>query len=91
MPVGFTLLVWSDNNQYMVVDYKLFSPGQPLVPNTLWVVEQIPGLVVGSCLTLQLERGYFPSYNIPNFAQVGLRTTAHCHPSEAVSRAFADL
>jgi hypothetical protein len=53
------------NNQYDVIDYNKFTPGQPLVPNTLFVVEQIPGLVVGGDVTHELERGYFPSYNVP--------------------------
>lgn len=29
------------NNQYMIVDLKLFGPGQELQPNLLWVVEQV--------------------------------------------------
>ncbi len=29
------------NNQYIVVDLKLFRPGQELQPNLLWVVEQV--------------------------------------------------
>lgn len=55
------------NNQYMIVNYNLFTPGQPLKNGTLFVCEQIPGLVYGEDLTHQLERGYFPSYNIPTF------------------------
>jgi hypothetical protein len=31
------------NNQWMVVDYKQFTPGKPIQPNTLWILEQIPG------------------------------------------------
>eukprot|EP01006_Ploeotia_vitrea_P023303 TRINITY_DN55741_c0_g1_i1.p1 TRINITY_DN55741_c0_g1~~TRINITY_DN55741_c0_g1_i1.p1 ORF type:complete len:564 (+),score=254.80 TRINITY_DN55741_c0_g1_i1:37-1728(+) len=58
------------NNQYMVVDYNLFQPGQPLPDNTLFVCEQIPGLMVGGDLTPQLERGYFSSYNIPYFKKI---------------------
>ena len=29
------------NNQYMVVDLKLFTPGQELRPDLLWVIEQV--------------------------------------------------
>ena len=37
----------SYNCQWMVVDYKLFELGQPLKENLLWIVEQIPGTMVG--------------------------------------------
>lgn len=33
------------NNQYMVIDYNRFKQGVEVMPGTLWVVEQIPGLV----------------------------------------------
>jgi len=55
------------NNQYMVLDTKLFTPGKMLPNNTLWIVEQIPGLVYGEDMTEILETGYWPSYNIPAF------------------------
>jgi len=58
------------NNQYMVIDYNLFEPGKPLKPGTLWVVEQIPGLVEHADVTEQLERGYWPSYNVPYFPEI---------------------
>jgi len=58
------------NNQYMVIDYKLFEAGKPLKPDTLWVVEQIPGLVEFADVTQQLERGYWPSYNVPYFQSI---------------------
>lgn len=48
-----------------VVNYNLFEPTKALQPNTLWVLEQIPGLVVGTDVTRDLELGYFASYNIP--------------------------
>ena len=61
----------------MVVDYKLFEQGKrelatgtgeaALKPNTLWVSEQIPGTVAMADVTQQLERGYWPSYNVPYF------------------------
>ena len=53
------------NNQYMVIDLKLFTPGQLLQPGLLTVVEQIPGLVVYTDQTNTLELGYWPSYNVP--------------------------
>jgi len=58
------------NNMYMIIDQKLFTPGQALLPNTLWVMEQIPGLVVGADATRELERGYWPSYNVPYFLEI---------------------
>ncbi len=27
------------NNQYMIIDYKLFEPYNALKPNTLWIIE----------------------------------------------------
>lgn len=35
-------LSFSYNNQWMVVDYKRFKPGQPLQDGLLWVLEQLP-------------------------------------------------
>jgi len=57
-------------NQYMVVDNKLFTPGAELVKDTLWVCEQIPTLVVSADLTDVLRFGYWASYNIPYFPEV---------------------
>jgi hypothetical protein len=58
------------NNQYDVVNVGMFTPGQALLPNTLTIVEQIPGLVVSGDATQDLERGYFPSYNVPYFEEI---------------------
>lgn len=58
------------NNQYMIVNYGLFRPRQALAKGTLWIVEQIPGLIVGGDVTSHLQRGYWPSYNIPFFHQI---------------------
>ena len=34
------------NNQYMIIDLKLFTPGQQLVEGLLTIVEQVPSLIV---------------------------------------------
>ena len=53
-------------SQWMVLDYKKFTPGQPVVPETLWVLEQLPGMVQMADLSLYLKQnGYWASYNIP--------------------------
>lgn len=38
----------------MIVDYKQFQPYNALKENTLWIVEQIPGLIVGKDMTNHL-------------------------------------
>ena len=59
------------NNQWMTVDMKLFKPGQPIPNDTLWVSEQIPGLIVKEDKSRVLrERGYWMSYNIATFPEV---------------------
>jgi len=59
------------NNQWMVVDYKLYTPGKPLQPNTLWIAEQIPSAVEIDDVTSVLEQnGYWASYNIPYFLPI---------------------
>lgn len=54
------------NNQWMILDYKLFEPGKPLQPDTFWVLEQLPGIVEKADKTELLEeQRYWASYNIP--------------------------
>jgi hypothetical protein len=56
------------NNQWQVVDFKLFTPGQPIKPGTLWIAEQIPGFIVANDESSYLiNQGFWPSYNIPFF------------------------
>eukprot|EP00042_Codosiga_hollandica_P055829 m.790454 g.790454 ORF g.790454 m.790454 type:complete len:574 (-) comp59202_c1_seq10:90-1811(-) len=51
-------------NQFMTFDYKLFTPGQPLLPDTFWLLEQLPGFIVAKDLSALLQtQGYFASYN----------------------------
>lgn len=58
------------NNQWMVVNLNLFTPGEDLQPNTLWIVEQLPGQVVAADQTTILSFGHWPSYNIPFYPEV---------------------
>ncbi|NXW56764.1 PLBLB protein, partial [Eurystomus gularis] len=60
------------NNQWMVVDYKTFTPGRASPPQgLLTVLEQIPGLVVVADQTeLLYQQGYWASYNLPYFEEI---------------------
>jgi len=59
------------NNQYMVVDFKVYSPGSTVAPGTLWVAEQLPGIVVRADQSAVLrEQGYWASYNIPFYKNI---------------------
>ncbi|KAJ4459867.1 putative Phospholipase B [Paratrimastix pyriformis] len=55
------------NNQWIVTDRKLFQAGRAqLAPNTVYLVEPIPGEVAEEDVTPVVQtQGYFPSYNIP--------------------------
>ena len=58
------------NNEYMVVDLKKFVPGEDPSPGLLWVVEQIPGMVVRADMTSTLALGYWPAFNVPAFPEI---------------------
>jgi Phospholipase B len=54
------------NNEFFVLDYKLFTPGQkPLAAGTFSVVDQAPGYMTIDDRSADLEAaGYFGSYNV---------------------------
>jgi len=59
------------NNQMIIVDYKLFTPGKPLLPFTVMIVEQMPGQMFSDDVTdIVSAKGYWPSFNRPYFTQV---------------------
>ncbi|EGG16829.1 phospholipase B-like protein [Cavenderia fasciculata] len=59
------------NNQWMIFDYKLFSPSQSLPDNTFWVLEQIPGYCEMQDMSQILDKNQvWPSYNIPYFEEI---------------------
>jgi hypothetical protein len=59
------------NNQFVVVDYNLFTPGKPLPDNTIMVVETIPGKThVQDVTQIAVKQGYWGSYNRPYFHDI---------------------
>eukprot|EP01006_Ploeotia_vitrea_P042310 TRINITY_DN66617_c2_g2_i1.p1 TRINITY_DN66617_c2_g2~~TRINITY_DN66617_c2_g2_i1.p1 ORF type:complete len:551 (+),score=24.45 TRINITY_DN66617_c2_g2_i1:29-1654(+) len=58
------------NNQWIVVDIKKFTPGKPLIPGTLWILEQLPGFIANGDQTSILQFGYWPSYNVPFYRSI---------------------
>ncbi|XP_014670950.1 PREDICTED: putative phospholipase B-like 2 isoform X2 [Priapulus caudatus] len=60
------------NNQWMIVDFNLFTPGRPLPEKgLLYVLEQLPGMIVSKDMTSILaKQTYWPSYNSPYFPQI---------------------
>jgi len=60
------------NNQWILVDYKLFKPGmKKLKKGLLWILEQIPGMAHSEDMTWLLEaQSYWPSYNSPYFEEI---------------------
>eukprot|EP00759_Apiculatamorpha_spiralis_P041711 PhF_6_TR40222/c0_g2_i2/m.59767 len=57
-------------NQWMILDLSRFTPGKDIQNDTLWVIEQIPGQVVGKDQSMALAYGYWPSYNVPLYPTV---------------------
>lgn len=56
----------SYNNQWIIVDYKLYTPGRPIINNTLWILEQIPGFTQSQDVSSILQaQSFWSSYNIP--------------------------
>lgn len=59
------------SSQWMVVDYNLFEPGKALRNDTLWVIEQTPGINHAKDMTSLLQsQGYWSSENRAWFKDV---------------------
>ncbi|XP_072443457.1 putative phospholipase B-like 2 [Chiloscyllium punctatum] len=60
------------NNQWMIVDYNYFTPGQfDMKKNLLTILEQIPGQIITADKTDELmQSGYWASYNVPYFEEI---------------------
>ncbi|XP_077535671.1 putative phospholipase B-like 2 isoform X2 [Haemaphysalis longicornis] len=52
------------NNQWLIVDHKLFTPGQPIRNGTLWILEQMPGMIRAEDVSQMLsDNEYWAGYN----------------------------
>jgi len=60
------------NNEWMVLDYKLFTPGSVPPLGTFTVLEQMPGpyIVYADMTSWLIQYGYWASYNRPYFAEI---------------------
>eukprot|EP00929_Paragymnodinium_shiwhaense_P119046 TRINITY_DN90936_c0_g1_i1.p1 TRINITY_DN90936_c0_g1~~TRINITY_DN90936_c0_g1_i1.p1 ORF type:complete len:688 (+),score=82.15 TRINITY_DN90936_c0_g1_i1:112-2175(+) len=58
----------TNSAEWIVVDYNLFIAGERVKPNTVWVVEQVPGLTHKADVSEILNnQGYWGGYNRPYF------------------------
>eukprot|EP00927_Polykrikos_kofoidii_P077421 TRINITY_DN7435_c0_g1_i1.p1 TRINITY_DN7435_c0_g1~~TRINITY_DN7435_c0_g1_i1.p1 ORF type:complete len:789 (+),score=137.76 TRINITY_DN7435_c0_g1_i1:53-2368(+) len=63
--------------QWLVVDYNLFTRGENIRENTIWMVDMVPGHVHREDVSHTLSRvGYVASYNRPYFPEIR-RITGH--------------
>lgn len=63
------------NSQWMILDYKLFTPGRSMKRGTLWLVEQLPGKMTSNDITDRLKyQGYWASYNEAYFRDIAVQT-----------------
>jgi hypothetical protein len=63
------------NAQWLIFDYNLFTPEEPIPDNSFWVVEQIPGIVATGDMSNALRStGYWASFNRPYFKETRLRS-----------------
>ncbi|XP_053201863.1 putative phospholipase B-like 2 [Panonychus citri] len=60
------------NNQFMIIDYNKFdNVSYKHQAGLLWVLEQMPGLIVAKDMTKRLiKKRYWSSYNIPYFQEI---------------------
>lgn len=56
MPSSSLMSVTQYNNQWMIVDYSLFTPLRPIPDGTLWIIEQLPGKTRAADVTDFLRR-----------------------------------
>lgn len=55
------------NNQYMILDRNKFIVKETIMDNALWIVEQIPTLVVSKDETNVLRAGQYKLFDMYNY------------------------
>jgi hypothetical protein len=59
------------NNEYIVVDTKVWHPGQPLNDDLVWIVEQLPGNNHTQSATAELaNKTYLEGINTPRYQDI---------------------
>jgi len=75
------------NNQWIVVNMNLFTPGAPLADGLLWITEQMPGLCPAIDATPVLrQKGYWQSFNTPYLPEINAASG-----NKALYKKFGDL
>ena len=59
------------NNQWMVLDMKVVTPGSPFPKDSFWIVETLPIMYeAGDVSEVVNTQGYWGSYNLPYFPNI---------------------
>eukprot|EP00658_Telonema_sp_P-2_P079714 TRINITY_DN777_c0_g1_i10.p1 TRINITY_DN777_c0_g1~~TRINITY_DN777_c0_g1_i10.p1 ORF type:complete len:577 (+),score=201.19 TRINITY_DN777_c0_g1_i10:317-2047(+) len=59
------------NNQWMVLDMKVVTPGKAFPKNSFWIVETLPIMyAAGDVSEVVNTQGYWASYNLPYFTEI---------------------
>lgn len=88
----------TSNKQWIVVDYKLFQPGEDFLSNTVWISETMPGHFQRADVSNVVMRQFdWPSYNVPYFREIWEiagnqamidEALRHGHPKQADSYSY---
>ncbi|KAH6925054.1 hypothetical protein HPB50_000214 [Hyalomma asiaticum] len=59
------------NSQNLVLDYKLFTPGEPIKDGTLYLLERMPGITKYEDISHGLrDKKYWAGYNVAYFPEI---------------------
>jgi len=75
------------NNQWIVVDYNKFTPGFPLLDQTVMIIETLPNLTEINDVTEFVRSGYWESYNVP-YSEIIFNISGYPKEVEQQGRSF---